>query len=146
MIVDLVSSSPIARFGTILAILHHVKALIWLAYRVGFLDWVSFCSSDVYQSLSQAILGVIPSLTFLKIDKIKRFPLNIMASRNVLFDVTENSYPDISLTIVPDVNGDESDTRNFSPYPRIQNYHIGSMVWLQAGGIPHRRRAVPPFD
>lgn len=124
-----VPSSPIVRLGTILAMLHHVKALVWLAYGVGFLDWVSFHARDVYQNLSQAILGVLPNLIFLKIEKVKRFPLNIMARSNVLLDITENSYLSISLAVVPDINCDGSDTHNSSPYPRIRNYRIGRRLW-----------------
>ena len=70
-----------------------------------------------YQDLSRAILGVLPNLTFLKINKI----LHMMASGNVVLDVTEDTSCTISLAVVPDKVNDcnGSDAEKSSPSFRI---------------------------
>ena len=128
----------VARLGKILARLHHVTSLVWLVVGMDTLDWVSFCANDGRRYLWQAILGVLPRLIFLKIDKIGRFPLNIMTRRHVVLDVTEDSRLNISLAVVPENIGNGYGTKSRSPYPRIRNYHIGRLEWpreLEKSGI-----------
>ncbi|KIM42608.1 hypothetical protein M413DRAFT_408501 [Hebeloma cylindrosporum] len=124
-------ASTITKVGAILSRLHRVKALVWIASVNGSLDWVSFCANDTYKDLAQAILGVLPNLTFLKIDKIQRFPLDMMAGGNVLLDVTEDTSYTISLAIVSnnDCDWNGRDATSLSPCIRIRHYNIGHNLW-----------------
>ena len=149
-------SSLIAGLGRILSGLHHVKAFSWHAFGIStFVDWVSFCANDGCQGFSQAILGILPSLTCLKIINIAWFPYDVMISRNVMLDVSEYRSRITSLTAVPDNNCDRRNTKNPTPPPRIRNYAIGSVWWprkLEESWIEGVRclhsanSPLPPFD
>ena len=137
--------STVSILGMILSKLRHVKSLALYAWCD--LDWEEFYHNDANQDLSQAILGVLPSLIFLEIRGVTRFPLHIMARRNVVFDITENATS-LATRAIPDNNFSRSDTQNPIPFLQIRNYYIGYSAWPCLDGSVRRclySAVDPPF-
>ncbi|KIM42613.1 hypothetical protein M413DRAFT_444314 [Hebeloma cylindrosporum] len=122
--------STATMLSMILPMLHQVKSVEWVSFSLGVLDWEKFCASDANQELSQAILGVLPSLTSMHLSGtvLRQFPFHLMAGRNVLFDATEDAWG-LLLTVVPDDNPMGSDNHNHTPCLRIRNYDISDGDW-----------------
>ena len=138
------SSSLVTKVGMILPRLHHLKALVWTTFVMHSLDWILFSANGTYQDLLWAILGILPNLTFLKLDKIKQFPLHMMASSNVMLDIMEDTSCTISLAVNPDNVNDHnrSDAEKSSPSFQIWHYNTscfdcvgGAMLFIGGHGV-----------